>query len=924
MDRLRMRWGAKGFKTEVFVVALAVLVMCIFSFSLKAKKKRELNKVNDVRVEQSDKGTKVIISTTIPPTYSVYRPLQPELRLWVDIADAEFSTEMPTLIEINQGGVAEVKLSSITGDNTSIARVEIGLTSKVKHDAKIEDGKLVVMLEPSEEVSVSQGATVSDLYPTAKETGKVIVEEEGEEAGEELEEEAKPLEKEKVPLKKVPSSVKGKLAGKLLDIVVKESLEESSIYFVMDGEPGDFNAFKLDNPPRLVIDLWKIRNFYPDTQILVNSQGIKGIRLGQHSDKLRLVLDAVNRVPNYRFDRQGVNLVITFSELKEIISEPTPQVVGIKREEVSVAEEEFVPEGAAKVLAVDFKYTPLSSLVIIKTDRPVRFEKKENPGDKIVSIIIKNAVLPKELERSLDTTEFQSPINFISSFQSNTTPPEVNITINLNSWVRWEVKETNPTLTLSFENPAVGLPEAGGLPEAPGVAEAASVSEEVKAPLPPIATVGVPTGEAVKVETATGGLKVYKGVPIYLDAKDMEIIDALRLIAEVSGLNIIASEKVKGKITMKLDNVPWDQALDLILDTKDLGMVQYGNVIRIAPKKDLQDEQKALLEAQAQKEELRPLQTKIIPVNYASASRIEPMVKKLLSKRGSSEVDARTNTIILKDIPEKLEEAQMLISALDTRTPQVQIEARIVEASVGVTRELGVQWGINYAAAPQYGNPTGYNFPYSLDVGGAVLGGITYPTLPQNLAAVGAQGGALGMTVGSLTKSISLDLLLKSLETQNKVKIISSPRVLTMDNEKASIQQGVTIPYPPAINLATGAGGGTNWQFVEAALRLEVTPHVSSDGMVVLDVKASNNEPNLKVVSGGAPSIDKKEAQTQILVGDGETAVIGGIYKTKESETTNRVPFLGKLPIIGALFKDTFTENSRNELLIFITPRIIR
>jgi len=381
---------------------------------------------------------------------------------------------------------------------------------------------------------------------------------------------------------------------------------------------------------------------------------------------------------------------------------------------------------------------------------------------------------------------------------------------------------------------------------------------------------------------------------------------------------------VKGNITLKLVNVPWDQALDLILETKGLGMVKYGNIIRVAPIKDIQKEQEEKLKSLEQKQKLERLQTRIIPVNYAKADDIAKQLKTILSDRGSVQVDKRTNSLILMDIPKKIQEAQVMISALDTRTPQVLIEARIVEASEGVTRELGIQWGFNYNVGPPWGNPTGLNFPNYIQVGGAVLGGQLDPISPDILNTAGAQGGAMGITFGSVTDALSLDLLLKSLETQNKVKIVSSPRILTMDNQRATIQQGVTIPYPPAINLATGAAGGAQWQFVEAALRLEVTPHISPDGTIVLDVKASNNEPNLKVVSGGAPSIDKKEAQTQIIVKDGETIVIGGIYKTKESETINQVPFLAKIPILGKLFQDKFIENSRNELLIFLTPRIVK
>ena len=491
--------------------------------------------------------------------------------------------------------------------------------------------------------------------------------------------------------------------------------------------------------------------------------------------------------------------------------------------------------------------------------------------------------------------------------------------LNLNTWVVPEIKQEGSKITLKFVNPGAVI--TGPAPE---------VGEEITAPAP--APVPVPEqpapiapmpGQPIKVETLTGP-RVYTGTPINIEAKNLDILDALRAIAEVSGLNIITADNVSGKITLKLHNVPWDQALDLILESKDLGMVQYGNVIRIAPTKDIQKAREDLLRAREATEKLKPLQTRIIPINYATATGISTQVKNALSDRGKVDVDDRTNSLIIKDIPEKIQDAETLIKALDTKTPQVLIEARIVEASVGVTRELGVKWGVNYNAGPPWGNPTGINFPNTVQMGGAVLGGMLNPVNPNTLNTAGAQGGAVGITFGSLTDAVSLDLLLASLETQNKIKIISSPRIMTMDNQRASIQQGVTIPYPPAINLAAGAAGGAQWQFVEAALRLEVTPHISADGSMVLELRASNNEPNMKVVSGGAPSIDKKEAQTQIIVKDGETIVIGGIYKTKETETINQTPYLSKIPILGKLFQDKFTENSRNELLIFLTPRIVK
>ena len=905
-------------KSRVWIVLIALALI----FSLAAKgTKPEVNQIESVELTQVNQLPQLVITTTYPATYSVYRPLDP-VRVIVDLADCTIKKGVPVQIPVNNGIINVVKLSE--EKSASIARVEIGLDKMMAYAVSRENNKILVNLAPDDKTG---SASEQDLYGG----GKVIVENKSEEP----QAEAVAPEEELAPspgtqtgstIAEIPS---GKVAGKLLDIIISELADRTQIIMVMDGNPPDYNAFPMKNPARLVVDLWKVKSLYPGKQVMINSQGIKQVRIGQHTDKLRLVFDgSENKLPSYNISRQEERLILTVSQSAEV-SVPGAPVLAAPLPEAGPAEElppaapaptpgaesagPLPGAGRIKVLAVDFKYTPAASIVEIKTDQSANYEKRENLKDLVFSLVIKDASIPAQLERTLDTSEFQSPVKLVSSFQA--TLNEVSIVVNLNNWVVPEIKQEGNKILLSFPNPgaiSVAPPVAGGEEIAPPSPAPAAI-----APAPAEAA-----GQPVKIETLTG-YKVYTGTPITIEAKNLDILDALRAIAQVSGKNIITSDDVSGRITLRLENVPWDQALDLILDTKDLGMVQYGNVIRVAPNKDIQKAQEDMLKSLQAKEKLRPLQTRIIPINYARVEDIEKQVKNVLSDRGKTEIDKRTSSLIIKDIPEKIQEAEVLIKALDTRTPQVLIEARIVEASLGVTREIGVQWGVNYNAGPAWGNPTGLNFPNTIQTGGAVLGGLINSTDSNVLNTAGAQGGAMGISFGSLTDSVSLDLLLKSLETQNKVKIISSPRIMTMDNEKAYIQQGVTIPYPPALNLATGAAGGQNWQFVEAALRLEVTPHISPDGSMVLELKASNNEPNLKVVSGGAPSIDKKEAQTQIVVKDGETIVIGGIYKTKESETVNQTPYLSKIPILGKLFQDKFTENSRNELLIFLTPRIV-
>ncbi len=932
----------------------------------------EMNVVEAVNVEEQDQLSRVVITTTTPATYSVYRPLQP-VRIMVDISETVLKEDVHPQLEVNNGIINEIKLSRISGEGNSIARVEIGLESVTGYEVKKQNNQLVVEVERpagSEVAAIQEEAPLEETPSLELEEGDILLTG-GPAEFEEWVEEEEPIltpeaESEPGEISSPLATPKSK-AKKLLDIGVVEKDDQTVINIITDGEVGDFNAFTLEKPKRIVLDLWNLQNLYPRDRLAVKSQGISRLRLGKHPDKLRIVFDvSTNEFPSFNFEKGSGRLVMTVSRMITVAAAPAEAIppaplmtteVGPEEWEPLVPGEsagepvpiepappaEFLPEpvpiepippmeepapveipvrvpveikppAEARIQSIDFKYTTSASSIVIKSDKPVKYLHRENPDDKIVSILIQDAFLPLDLEKSYDTTEFQSPVNLISSFQSSTEPPEVNITISLNTMAPSTLDQKDNVLTVSFEN----VP--GGLGPVPEGAIAPLIGEELMAPSTPV---GASPPEVTKVKTLTG-VQEYHGAPIYLDAKGMDVLDALRLIAEVSGYNIIASDEVKGSLTMKLDNVPWDQALDLILDTKDLGKVESGNILRIAPARVIREEQQRVLADRKALETLKPIQVKVIPINYAKASEVQRNVKKVLSdrKEASVDVDRRSNSLVIRDIPEKIEEIQSLIAAVDRVTPEVLIEARIVEASTGFSRDLGLMWGMGYNAGPAWGNPTGVNFPNTIQYNQAVLGGGASASSPAAVAGQSGQGLASGISFGSLTGAFNLDLMLKTYETQNKVKIISSPRILTMQDEKATIQQGVTIPYPPAMTMGAGASGG-QWQFIEAALRLEVTPHISADKSIVMDIKVSNNEPNMKVVSGGSPSIDKKEAKTSILLKDGETAVIGGIYKIKESDTKSQVPFLGNIPVLGLFFKERFREITKNELLVFITPHIV-
>ncbi|MEY4582360.1 MAG: hypothetical protein RL701_7063 [Pseudomonadota bacterium] len=424
----------------------------------------------------------------------------------------------------------------------------------------------------------------------------------------------------------------------------------------------------------------------------------------------------------------------------------------------------------------------------------------------------------------------------------------------------------------------------------------------------------------------------YNGRRIDLDFKDADIHNILRLLSEVGNVNVVTADDVAGSVTIKMRAVPWDQALDVILTSKGLGMVRRGNLIRVAPQATLEKERELAIAREKQRLALAPLETRLIPVSYAGATTLQPRVNELLSERGKVAVDERTNILVVRDIPENLDNVEELVRSLDTQTPQVLIEARIVEARTTFTNELGIQWGGDVVMSSATGNPTGLIFPHDLTIAGGAtdgttplaglspFGGTPNPNFVVNFPAPAGtgRGGAIGLSMGSLSGNVNFSLRLSAYESTGQARIISAPRVLTLDNHSATISQGTSIPYSQV------GAQGVQTTFQEAVLSLQVTPHVTNDGAVSMDVKVSRNEPDFNQRSArGDPTILKRQAQTVLLVQDGHTAVIGGIYTRNSGHSKDEIPLLGDIPILGWLFQHHTKTDARNELLIFLTPRIV-
>ncbi len=427
---------------------------------------------------------------------------------------------------------------------------------------------------------------------------------------------------------------------------------------------------------------------------------------------------------------------------------------------------------------------------------------------------------------------------------------------------------------------------------------------------------GVDSGEAKKVVMGEGLLKEsagevvagkYTGKKISLDFQDADIIPIFRLLADVSGYNIVIDPEVKGKITVKLINVPWDQALDLILKTHNLGMVLEGNIIRIAPLAVLVKEREDAIKAKDTARKAEPFVTKVFPISYADVNKVKSAIDqgKILSERGSVSVDQRISSLIIKDVPSNMPKVEKLIKTLDKVTPQVMIEARIVEVNTNVSREFGVRWGVNASTGNRLSNVGGLT-PYVVD----------FP------ASGAGPGSGTGITFGFLNaaRTLSLSVELSALETTGQLKVVSNPRIVTIDNQEAYISQGKSIPVRKLTSEGT-----VSTEFKDVKLELKVKPHITPDGSVILHVEAKKEEldPTIPSVEG-VPGTDKKEARTNVIIKDGETLVIGGIYKTVNNNAESGVPSLKDIPFLGWLFKNNKKETRTSELLIFITPRIVK
>ncbi len=659
-------------------------------------------------------------------------------------------------------------------------------------------------------------------------------------------------------------------------------------------------AFTIDNPARISLDL-------PATTLAMTSRR-KDVKVGlldtvlaaEAQGRTRVVLNLVSMVPyETRVDGNAVVVTLGAPGPSTAVAASFPPAAPAAPAAATAGAGKAAPAaGGRQISNLDFRRGDNGGgrVVITLSDpgTPVDVRKE---GDRIL-LSFNGTALPDSLLKRLDVTDFGTPVNVIEA----TRKP---------SGAQVSIAATLPYEELAYQSDNVFTVEVGPVVQKAVESKPTLFSKD----------------------------RDYTGERLTLSFQDIETRAVLQLLADVSGRNIVVSDSVQGNVTLRLQNVPWDQALDIVLATKGLDMRENGGVIIVAPAEEIAAREKADLESRQQILELEPLVSEYIQVNYAKASDLAELLtgpdteNSLLSERGSVGIDDRTNTLLVQDVASGIAEIRRLVSTLDIPVRQVLIEARIVIVRDDFSRDLGIRWGVTQVSEPGNGllavtgsgtgasgminsgidniNTTGQPFPIEL------------PPLPERYMVnlpVANPAGKLALAL--LNDDFLVDLELSALQAEGRGEVVSSPRVITANQKEASIRQGVEIPYQEA-----SSSGATTTQFKEAVLSLTVTPQITPDDRIILDLVVTKDSVGAQVSNdqgGSIPSIDTRAIQTQVLVDNGQTVVLGGIYETEESEDISKVPFLGDIPGLGALFRSTRKVSNKSELLIFVTPKILK
>ncbi|WP_306533138.1 type IV pilus secretin PilQ [Geobacter sp.] len=841
--------------------------------------------IRDIRVAGEGDNAQVIISADQPLAYTFYTVANPPKGV-IDLAQVEPGSFVAPM-EINSGNIKRIVATPVGEGETAMTRVEVYLNRDVEMTAATDTSDKGTM-------------RLSFVPPPAPVPAAVVAEPMAPQPVQPVQE-ASPQK----PAEAAPTPAEQKPASAITAITPRKGFLEIQT----TGDVADFKTFRLAKPDRLVLDIFGVKAAMAQKIVPVNSMGIGTVRVGAYPDKVRLVLDAAGgSLPALTVERTAAGLAVVPSSApvaavrpasaavpaRPVDAEPVPPAL-VTGAAPKMEAKPLAPTGVAEIESIDFKVVDGISRIAIATNGPCDVEKPAKSADGL-TLNLKNCILPRKWQRFLDTSAFASVVERITPYQVKTKGRnDVKVQVKLRSQTTYELRRDGGIVYLDLKNPAdIDAPRVAHELVQPGesdrTAPVAARSQAAPAAVTPV----------------VDGKKVYTGRRVTLEFSDADVRKIFQLIAEVSNLNFIVGDDVTGTISLKLVNVPWDQALDVILDNKGLGMQRDGNIVQIRPKGKIQtlaDEEQNMKKA---REKAMELKTEVFEVNYAAVNDVVTQFSAIKSERGMISQDTRTNRVIVKDIAPVLAEMKNLLRNLDTPEKQVLIEARIVEATSTFVRDIGVQWGIHYRDGSA--GILGIN---GLDTG---FGGIVTPPPLVGFPSPSTSGGQVGISFGKLTSNLQVDLRLSAAATAGLVKIVSSPKVVTLNNKAAKISQGQSIPYQ---NTTSTEGAKT--EFVEAALTLEVTPHITSDGSISMKIKATNNSAG----TGNPPPINKKEATTELLVKNGETTVIGGIFVDSDTDESTGVPFLMDIPLLGWLFKSNTKNKTKTELLIFITPKIV-
>ena len=693
----------------------------------------------------------------------------------------------------------------------------------------------------------------------------------------------------------VGSAANAQEGNRLQDIQV-QSLpgDRVELKLIMSGTAPEPLAFTIDDPARIALDLADTTLGLTSRRRDVNMGPLDTVLTAEANGRTRVVLNLDTMVA-YETRVSGNIVTIILGDGDDYSADTTQFAAAVTQQP------SYSSSGGRSITGVDFRRTRDGGgrVVVNLTDPSTQVDIRQE-GGRVVAVF-KDTNLPAELMRRLDVMDFATPVTTVDTLRTNL---DARIVISADGKYEQLAYQSDNEFTIEI-NPAAASQDKGS--------------------------------------TLFSETKEYEGQRLTLNFQDIETRAVLQLLAETSGRNIVVSDTVQGNVTLRLRNVPWDQALDIVMTTKGLDMRQNGNVIIVAPAEEIAARETADLEAKQAISELEPVYSEFLQVNYAKAGDLAALISadggggnSMLSERGSIAVDDRTNTLLVQDTAERLQDIRRMVTTLDVPIKQVLIESRIVVVSDDFSRDLGVRLGLtafNENSTDGITTISGTGAGTDTMIGSVLenladpANGTIYPIqVPQlgnrynvNVPITDAAG---RFALAILESEFLVDLELTALEAEGRGEIVSTPRVITANQKEARIEQGVEIPYQQS-----ASSGASTIQFKKAVLSLTVTPQITPDNKIIMDLKVHKDNVGDIISTGGlggtVPSIDTRSIETQVLVADGQTVVLGGIYETERRETINKVPFLGDIPILGNLFKSRSRIDNKAELLIFVTPRIL-